>query len=72
MTEGLSNALSVLPKQIDIGFGDVIVPEPKTISYPTILGFPAPELKGYTMESTIAEKKNTDQPERRDIRHIFR
>jgi hypothetical protein len=42
--------------QIDIGFGDVIVPEPETISYPSILGFPAPKLKGYTMDSTIAEK----------------
>ena len=26
------------------------------LSYPAILDFPAPELKGYTMESTIAEK----------------
>ena len=42
--------------QIDIGFGDVIIPNPERISYPTLLDFPAPELKGYTMESTIAEK----------------
>ena len=42
--------------QIDIGFGDVIVPHASTVSYPVILDFPAPELKGYTMESTIAEK----------------
>lgn len=42
--------------QIDIGFGDVIVPNAKTVSYPSILDFPVPELKGYTMESTIAEK----------------
>ena len=42
--------------QIDIGFGDVIVPNPSTVSYPAILDFPAPELKGYTMESSIAEK----------------
>ena len=42
--------------QIDIGFGDVIVPNPSTVSYPAILDFPAPELKGYTMESKIAEK----------------
>ena len=34
----------------------VIVPNAKTVSYPSILDFPAPELKGYTMESTIAEK----------------
>ena len=42
--------------QIDIGFGDVIYPSPSTVAYPAILDFPAPELKGYTMESTIAEK----------------
>ena len=42
--------------QIDIGFGDVIVPNPSTVSYPAILDFAAPKLKGYTMESTIAEK----------------
>jgi len=42
--------------QIDIGFGDVIVPEPGKVTYPVILDFPAPELSGYTMETTIAEK----------------
>ena len=42
--------------QIDIGFGDVIVPNGVSVSYPAILDFPVPVLKGYTMESTIAEK----------------
>ena len=42
--------------QIDIGFGDVIVPGASKIVYPAILDFPPPELNGYTMESTIAEK----------------
>jgi hypothetical protein len=42
--------------QIDIAFGDVIVPKPGRVTYPVILDFPAPELAGYTMESTIAEK----------------
>jgi len=42
--------------QIDIGFGDVIIPNASSVSYPAILDFPAPELMGYTMESTIAEK----------------
>lgn len=45
--------------QIDIGFGDVIVPGPGRVAYPTLLDFPAPELNGYTMESTIAEKFQT-------------
>lgn len=42
--------------QIDIGFGDVIIPEPGKLKYPVLLDFPAPELDGYTMESTVAEK----------------
>lgn len=42
--------------QVDIGFGDVIVPNAGKVSYPVILDFPAPVMKGYTMESTIAEK----------------
>ena len=51
---GLGNARVSL--QIDIGFGDVIVPGPSKVVYPVLLDFPAPELNGYTMESTIAEK----------------
>ena len=42
--------------QLDIGFGDVIVPKPELIDYPTILDLPAPQLLGYSIESTIAEK----------------
>ena len=42
--------------QLDIGFGDVIVPSPESMNYPTILDLPAPQLRGYSRESTIAEK----------------
>lgn len=42
--------------QIDVGFGDAVVPGPVTTEYPTILGFPAPRIRGYTRESMIAEK----------------
>lgn len=42
--------------QLDIGFGDVIVPEPEILVYPVILDLPTPELKGYTRESVVAEK----------------
>ena len=42
--------------QIDIGFGDVIIPKPGRVKYPVLLDFPPPELDGYTMESTIAGK----------------
>jgi hypothetical protein len=42
--------------QIDVGFGDVVVPAAKAISYPTLLEFPAPRLKGYPRETVVAEK----------------
>jgi hypothetical protein len=54
LRSSLGNARITL--QIDIGFGDVIVPGPSKVVYPALLDFPPPELSGYTMESTIAEK----------------
>ncbi len=42
--------------QLDIGFGDPIVPGPKAFDYPVLLDLPAPHLKGYSRESVIAEK----------------
>ena len=42
--------------QIDIGFGDVVVPGPEMKEYPTILDFAAPRLLSYSPETTIAEK----------------
>jgi len=51
---GLGNARVSL--QIDIGFGDAVVPGPCKVTYPVLLDFPAPEVNGYTRESTIAEK----------------
>jgi len=45
--------------QLDIGFGDILVPSPEPTNYPTILDLPAPQLLGYTKESTIAEKFET-------------
>lgn len=53
-TAKLDNTLSHL--QLDIGFGDVVVPEPEYQFYPTLLEFPAPELHCYSRESVIAEK----------------
>jgi len=44
------------PLQIDIGFGDVVIPRPLVIDYPTIIDLPTPKLKTYTKESVIAEK----------------
>ncbi len=42
--------------QLDVGFGDVVVPSDEAIQYPTILDFPSPRLRGYSKESTVAEK----------------
>ena len=42
--------------QIDIGFGDMITPDPIDIDYPVLLDMPAPKLKGYPRETVVAEK----------------
>jgi len=45
-----------VPMQIDIGFGDPVVPGPTRITYPQLLDYGSPKLLGYTLESLIAEK----------------
>lgn len=45
-----------IPMQIDVGFGDPLVPGPSLVRMPGILDLPAPEFQGYSRESTIAEK----------------
>lgn len=42
--------------QIDIGFGDKVVPAPVKMTYPVILKMEAPVLFAYSIESAIAEK----------------
>lgn len=42
--------------QVDIGFGDAASPPPEDINYPTLLEFPAPKMRGYRRETSIAEK----------------
>jgi hypothetical protein len=42
--------------RIDIGFGDIVYPEPEESDLPTMLNFPAPRLLCYSRESSIAEK----------------
>lgn len=42
--------------QLDIGFGDIVIPPPEPTNYPTLLDLPAPQLRVYSRESTIAEK----------------
>lgn len=42
--------------QVDIGFGDIIHPDPEMAELPTLLGSPSPRLLCYSRESAIAEK----------------
>lgn len=42
--------------QVDIGFGDVVTPEPEWIDFPTLLDLPAPRLRVYPRETVVAEK----------------
>jgi predicted nucleotidyltransferase component of viral defense system len=45
-----------LNMQLDIGFGDIIHPNPEESELPSILDFAAPRLLCYSRESAIAEK----------------
>jgi predicted nucleotidyltransferase component of viral defense system len=42
--------------QLDIGFGDIVIPKPVMLEYPVLLEMKAPELQAYSMESVVAEK----------------
>ena len=42
--------------QVDVGFGDIVVPQPQSITFPVLLDGPAPKLRAYTPETTVAEK----------------
>ena len=45
--------------QIDVGFGDSIVPAPIELEYPTLLDMPAPHIRAYPIETVVAEKLET-------------
>jgi predicted nucleotidyltransferase component of viral defense system len=44
------------PVQIDIGFGDIVIPQPDEAEYPVLLDAPAPRLRVYPKETVVAEK----------------
>lgn len=46
----------VLRMQVDVGFGDAVVPEPRWIDYPQLLDLGRPRVLGYPVEATLAEK----------------
>jgi hypothetical protein len=54
MTAILSGA--AIPLQIDVAFGDAVLPGPEEIRYPTILDLPAPEVLAYPIYTVVAEK----------------
>jgi len=45
-----------IPFQVDIGYGDAVVPAAEEVKLPVYLGLPAPQLKAYPVYSVIAEK----------------
>jgi hypothetical protein len=45
-----------IPIQVDLGFGDVITPEPIEAELPTLLDLPAARLLTYPKETVVAEK----------------
>ena len=47
---------SSIPLQVDVGFGNAIVPGPEETEYRTILGDPSPRVLAYPRESVVAEK----------------
>lgn len=42
--------------QVDVGFGDIVTPEPTMVAFPTLLGHDEPKLLAYPREAVIAEK----------------
>jgi len=38
-----------LSMQLDVGFGDVVLPSEEELDYPTILDFPTPHLRCYSI-----------------------
>lgn len=45
-----------VPMQIDVGFGDTVVPDAAFADYPTILDHAQPRLRAYPRETVVAEK----------------
>jgi len=45
-----------IPIQVDVGFGDVVTPNPELIRFPILLDGPAPELLAYPRHTMVAEK----------------
>ncbi|MEM9921492.1 MAG: nucleotidyl transferase AbiEii/AbiGii toxin family protein [Bacteroidota bacterium] len=42
--------------QVDIGFGDIVIPGPVEMEYPTLIDMDSPKLLAYSIESLVSEK----------------
>jgi predicted nucleotidyltransferase component of viral defense system len=42
--------------QVDVGIGDIVMPEPAWLDYPGLLDLPGPRLRAYSRASVMAEK----------------
>ena len=45
-----------IPLQIDVGYGDAVVPATIELEYPTLLGGSTPRVRAYPIETVVAEK----------------
>ena len=45
-----------IPMQIDVGFGDVVVPAAQEMSFATLLDMEPPVIRAYSAETIVAEK----------------
>lgn len=51
---------AIIPFSMDIGFGDIVIPEPIAIEYPLLLDdMPKVYIYAYTLETVVAEKFET-------------
>ena len=49
-------AEAVIGLQVDVGYGDAVVPPPATIDYPSLLKFAPPHVSAYSRYTVVAEK----------------
>jgi hypothetical protein len=51
-----SLGLARIDVQVDIGYGDAVLPPPARLTFPTLLDLPAPAILAYPRETVVAEK----------------
>ncbi len=47
---------AMVPLQVDVGIGDALAVAPDEVTFPVLLGMPAPKLRAYSRETVVAEK----------------